>query len=218
MFQLWHEPRDAFFTHPSLELLDNEGSMKMFRLALMALTIAAATVAASAQTTPVPRPFPGAPTPPRTSSPAPNAGAVDTSAPSTSVAAPAQPTPEQPVADITPTLPGVPALYPTAEYLDTIDAGSGQSYVLYGANAAYSDVVTYYRTVLKNGGREIYRTPGTHQFDLGRFDDNRMAYPPSIVIKDYAGGTAPGYLHASGTEEKRYRTIIQIVPPPAATR
>ena len=50
------------------------------------------------------------------------------------------------------------------------------------------------------------------QFDLGRFQDN-MAYPPSIVVKDYFSENSPGYLFVSGTSEKRYRTIIQIVPP-----
>jgi hypothetical protein len=112
-------------------------------------------------------------------------------------------------------LPGVPAIYPTAQYLESVDAGSGQSYYLYGADATFADVVSYYRTVLKNGGREIYRTPGTHQFDLGRFDEGKMVYPPSVVIKDYSGGSSPGYLHVSGVTEKRFRTIIQIVPPGA---
>jgi hypothetical protein len=73
--------------------------------------------------------------------------------------------------------------------------------------------------VLDTGGREIYREPAMRQFDLGRFDDNRMAYPPSIVVKDYAWNGSPGYLHVAGTTETRYRTIIQVVPPdPAAPR
>jgi hypothetical protein len=107
-------------------------------------------------------------------------------------------------------------VYPSAEYLETFDAGSGQKYVLFGTNLAFADTLAYYRTVLKNGGREIYRTPATHQFDLGRFEENRMAYPPSVVIKDYTSNNSPGYLHVSGTVEKRFKTIIQIVPPPAA--
>jgi hypothetical protein len=40
-----------------------------------------------------------------------------------------------------------------------------------------------------------------------------MAYPPSIVVKDYFSENSPGYLFVDGTSEKRYRTIIQIVPP-----
>jgi hypothetical protein len=119
----------------------------------------------------------------------------------------------EPSTPVGPDLPGVPPIYPTAEYLDSIDAGSGQRYYLYGTDAPFSDIVAYYRTVTRNGGREIYRTPALHQFELGRFDEDGMAYPPSVVVKDYGSGTARGYLHVHGTTEKRFRTIIQIVPP-----
>lgn len=186
---------------------------------LIAILCVAASAVPLAQSggAPVPRPFPGAPAPPPPSSPtspAPKPAQPQPQTPAggttTQPAAPAsQPTP----APTAPSLPGVPPIYPTAQYLESIDAGSGQRYYLYGADAPFSDVVSYYRTVLKTGGREIYRTPGVQQFDLGRFDDGRMVYPPSVVIKDYAGGSSPGYLHVSGVTEKRFRTIIQIVPP-----
>lgn len=184
---------------------------------LMTLTMTMATNLALAQSggAPVPSPFPGAPapapstprtppaTPPATPPTAPPVAAAPTAKPTAPAAAAA------PAAG--PNLPGVP-IYPAAEYLDTIDAGSGQSYVLYGTTAPYAEIVAYYRTALKNGGREIYRTPGIYQFDLGRFDDARMAYPPSVVVKDYADGTPAGFLFVSGTTEKRFRTVIQIVP------
>jgi len=51
-----------------------------------------------------------------------------------------------------------------------------------------------------------------HQFDLGRYQDETMAYPPSVVIKDYTWNGSEGYLHVSGATSKRYKTIIQIVP------
>jgi len=183
--------------------------------------VAAAMPLAQSGGAPVPRPFPGAPTPP---APAPQSPSSPTTpapkpAPPSSSAGPAAPPPSAAPAAPTaaaaagPALPGVPAIYPAAQYLESVDAGSGQSYYLYGADATFVDVVSYYRTVLKNGGREIYRTPGTHQFDLGRFDEGKMVYPPSVVIKDYSGGSSPGYLHVSGVTEKRFRTIIQIVPP-----
>lgn len=177
-----------------------------------AVLMVAAAVTSSAQSgVPQPRPFPGAPAPPASSSPPPASPqppvAQKPSAPAST------PTPAPVAAG--PELPGVPPIYPTAEYLDAIDAGSGQRYYLYGTDAPFAEIVSYYRTVMRTGGREIYRTPGIHQFDLGRFSDDRMVYPPSVVIKDYAGGTTPGYLHVTGTEEKRYRTIIQIVPPGA---
>ena len=51
-----------------------------------------------------------------------------------------------------------------------------------------------------------------HQFDLGRYQEESMAYPPSVVVKDYAWNESPGYLVVKGTTEKRFKTIIQIVP------
>ena len=105
-------------------------------------------------------------------------------------------------------------MYPTADFLEEFDAGRGQKYLLYGTDAPFETIVTFYRQVLKTGGRELYRAPAMQQFDLGRFQDDRMAYPPSVVVKDYATGEPTGYLFVNGVTEKRYRTVIQIVPPP----
>lgn len=208
-------------------LLHNEEGMKTMRgVGLIAVLCVAASAMPLAQSggAPVPRPFPGAPAPPAPAPPStssPTTPAPKPAPPQTPAAGAATPppsaSPAAPTASAStgPALPGVPAIYPTAQYLESIDAGSGQRYHLYGADAPFADVVSYYRTVLKNGGREIYRTPGTHQFDLGRFDEGKMAYPPSVVVKDYSGGSSPGYLHVSGVTEKRFRTIIQIVPPGA---
>lgn len=198
--------------------------MKMREFAIgMLLVVTSVTMSSAQSGVPVPRPFPGAPAPPASSTPPPAAAPVVTpQAPAVTTQAGSQPAAapqtagapaSAPATTADPTLAGVPAIYPTAEYLENVDAGSGQRYYLYGTDAAFAEIVSYYRTVLKNGGREIYRIPAVHQFDLGRFDDNRMAYPPSVVIKDYAGGTTTGYLHVSGTTEKRYKTVIQIVPP-----
>jgi len=136
---------------------------------------------------PVPRPFPGASAPPTVQ------------------------VPEPPPGDAT--LGGAP-VYPTAEFLESFDAGRGQRYYLYGTNSDFETIVGYYRNVLRNGGREIFRAPLMQQFDLGRFNEDNMAFPPSVVVKDYSGGATPGYLFVDGTTEKRYLTIIQIVPAP----
>lgn len=102
-------------------------------------------------------------------------------------------------------------LLPGAEFIDSFDAGRGQQrYYLYGTNMPYADVVSHYKTSLKVGNREVFRTPPVHQFDLARFDEDMMAYPPSVVVKDYTWNGSPGYLHVAGTTEKRYRTIVQI--------
>ncbi len=67
--------------------------------------------------------------------------------------------------------------------------------------------------MLKDGGHEIYKDPATRQFDLGKYRDDSMAFPPSVVVKDYTWNNSPGYLFVSGTTSKRFKTIIQIVPP-----
>jgi hypothetical protein len=176
----------------------------------LALVLPRLALAQSAPPVPVPRPFPGAgsgstSTPPAGRPPEPAAppdAAAEPAPPSLTV-----PTPQPPV------LPTSVPVYPSAEFLETFDAGAGQRFYLFGTNLPYADIVTYYRSVLKTGGRELYKSPGMHQFDLGKFQDDTMAYPPSIVVKDYESDNSPGYLFVSGTTEKRFRTIIQIVPP-----
>lgn len=122
--------------------------------------------------------------------------------------------PPQAANAVDPQTAGVP-IYPGAEFLESYDAGQGQRFYLYGTNTPYADIVQYYKMTLKSSGRELFKAPAMQQFDLGRFQDDAMAYPPSVVVKDYTWMDAPGYLHVSGTTETRYKTIIQIVPPPA---
>ena len=98
------------------------------------------------------------------------------------------------------------------QLLETFDAGQGQQYILYGTDLPYVTIVDYYKKLLRTGGNEIFRAPAMHRFDLSRFDEDTMAYPPSIVIKDYTWNGSPGYLHVNGSTEKRYRTVIQVVP------
>lgn len=131
----------------------------------------------------------------------------------TAGAPPAAPAAEaaKPQAEVDATLAGL--AYPAAVFLETIDAGrGGQQYHLFGTDVPYADIVSYYRTMLKNGGRVIFQAPAMHQFDLGRFQEQTMAYPPSVVVKDYTWNGSEGYLHLEGTTLRRYRTIIQIVP------
>ena len=103
-------------------------------------------------------------------------------------------------------------VYPSAEFLGAVDAGKGQRYYLFGTNTPYPDILMYYHSILKNNGRELFKTPAMQQFDLGKFSEDTMAYPPSVVVKDYTWNGAEGYLYIDGTLEKRFRTVIQIVP------
>jgi hypothetical protein len=173
-------------------------------LTVSLLATALASVAA-AQGQPVPQPFPGSrtPPPPTVTQPAPAPPPAPAGA-----APPAAQTPGSPDA----ALAGIP-LFPQAEFLDSYDAGQGQRYYLYGTNAPFEEVVGHFRTALRSGGRQVYRTPAIQQFDLGRFESDQMAFPPSVVVKDYAGGTGGGYLFVRDAAEQRFRTIIQIVPP-----
>jgi hypothetical protein len=153
---------------------------------VFALSAAAAVGAQSVPPPPVPKPFP-------------TAGQGPAGAPPTTQTAPDAAAQGLPV-------------YPAAQFLETFDAGRGQQYHLYGTDTAFAEIVAYYKTTLKNGGRVIFQAPLMHQFDLGRFQEETMAYPPSVVVKDYTWNGSEGYLHVAGTKSTRYKTIIQIVP------
>jgi hypothetical protein len=131
--------------------------------------------------------------------------------------APPQPAPSAPAPD-TPseaTL-GVP-FYPSMQFIESYNAGTGQRFYLFGATAGFADVVTFYKSVLKQRGELVFDEPPTHQFDIGRFIEETMAFPPSITVKDFTSLGMQGYPNPrSGAEPARFRTVIQIVPIPAA--
>lgn len=110
------------------------------------------------------------------------------------------------------------AIYPNSQFVNSYDAGRGQRYYLFGTTAPYEQIVLYYRNVLKQRGDVVFEEPPTHIFEVGRFRQETMAFPPSITIKDYTWGGAGGYLNPKlGAEPQRFATIIQIVPPPPAS-
>jgi hypothetical protein len=179
-----------------------------FRNALL-LLVTAVSVPAAAQT-PVPFPRPGAATPTTPQKP-----------PSTPPVA----APEQPVAPAAPPAPGDPSeamlgvpLYPGAQFIASYDAGRGQRYYLFGTTADFAQIVGYYKTMLKQKGDFVFEEPPVHMFDTGRFREETMAFPPSVTVKDYTWGGSEGYLNPKrGAEPARFKTIIQVVPVPAAT-
>ena len=102
-----------------------------------------------------------------------------------------------------------------AEFLASYDAGKGQRYYLFGTNANFVEIVNYYKTVLKQKGELVYEEPPVHEFDIGRYREETMAFPPSVTVKDYTWGGSAGYLNPKrGVEPARFKTIIQIVPAP----
>jgi hypothetical protein len=110
---------------------------------------------------------------------------------------------------------GVP-LYPGSQFIASYDAGRGQRYYLFGANADFAPIVNYYKSVLKQKGELVYEEPPIHMFDVGRFREDTMAFPPSVTVKDYTWAGSQGYLNPKrGAEPARFKTIVQIVPAPA---
>lgn len=113
---------------------------------------------------------------------------------------------------------GLP-IYPAARFLRSYNAGQGQRYYLFGATASYADLVAYYRTALRTRGDEVYDAPPVHMFEVGRFREQTMAFPPGVTIKDYTWGGSTGYLvPIPGAVPDRYPTVIQIVPVPQTDR
>jgi hypothetical protein len=107
---------------------------------------------------------------------------------------------------------GVP-VYPGAQFITSYDAGRGQRFYIFGSTASFVDLVTYYRTQLKDKGELVFDIPATHEFDVGKFNDNTMAFPPGVTIKDYLSDASQGYPNPkAGAQPARFPTIIQIVP------
>lgn len=129
---------------------------------------------------------------------------------------PAEPKPSDKSASAVPTEAtlGVP-IYPNAQFLVSYDAGQRQRFYLFGAQASFTEIVAYYRTLLKERGDLLFEQPATHTFEIGRFREETMAFPPSVTIKDYKWGGVDGYLNPKPkSTPARFPTIIQIVPPP----
>ena len=118
---------------------------------------------------PVPQPFPRPNQPARPAQPAP---------PSPGPASPTQPPPPSSAPATAPRgqgdteqapselMLGVP-IYPGAQFIRSYDAGRGQRYYIFGSTASFVDLVTYYRSVLKQRGELVYEIPATHEFDVG---------------------------------------------------
>lgn len=139
---------------------------------------------------------PTTPPPPSTSSPA------TTPAPAASAAA-VQDAPSEGVL-------GAP-IFKGAQFLASYDAGQGQRYYLFGTSSSFAEVVAYYRTALRQRGDLVFEEPATHMFEIGRFREESMAFPPGVTVKDYTWGNLKGYPNPKGQPE-RFPTVIQMVP------
>jgi hypothetical protein len=110
-------------------------------------------------------------------------------------------------------------IYPAAQFIASYDAGRGQRYYIYGTTAAFADVVTFYRMQLDERGSLVFKEPPTHMFEVGRFRDESMAFPPGVTVKDWTWGGSQGYLNPTPkAQPSRFPTIVMIVPPLAEGR
>jgi hypothetical protein len=155
---------------------------------------------------------------------------TDGGRPPTTASAPAQapapsvPLPNGPAGPVVPTRPSAPdqadlglPVYPAAQLLGSYDAGRGQRFYVFGTTAAYVEIVNYYRTQLNERGNQVYREPPTHTFEVGRYREDSMAFPPGVTVKDWAWGGSAGYLNPRlGAQPARFPTVVVIVTPPAA--
>jgi hypothetical protein len=168
-----------------------------------AVCVAACASIAAAGAAQAPQPFPRGNGVTQSASPSPAGGAAQP---------PAKADPDGPSeADL-----GMP-IYPAAQFLTSYAAGRGQRYYLFGVMAPFEEMVNYYKAMLKSRGDRVFKQPATHMFEVGRFREATMAFPPGVTIKDYSGDNSGGYLSPRrGVPPERFRTIIQIVPAPAA--
>ena len=106
-------------------------------------------------------------------------------------------------------------IYPSAVFLTSYDAGRGQRFYLFGVAVPYTDMVAYYKTTLKQKGDELFESPPTHLFEIGKFRDDSMAFAPSVTLKDYTYGGSAGFPNPrKGATPERFPTVIQIVAAP----
>jgi hypothetical protein len=189
----------------------------MVRLGFYLSVILLTAADASAQT-PQPFPLPSTTSPPQATAPeqaAPPSQAPPTQAPPPEVPQTSQPAPTDTEIPTEATL-GFP-IYPTAQFIDSYDAGHEQRYYLFGTTAPYSALIAYYQTLLDERGDQIFEEPPTYMFEVGRFRNETMAFPPGVTIKDWTWNSQ-GYPNPTpGAEPARFFSIIMIVPaPPAA--
>jgi hypothetical protein len=132
------------------------------------------------------------------------------------------PVPELPTLPTDPSSPsdsslGMP-IYPAAQFIASYDAGRGQRYYVFGTTAAFNSIVTYYRSQLDEGGDRVFDEPPTHVFEVGRFDDDTMAFPPGVTVKDWLWGGSLGYPNPDPNPElgqpDRFPTVFVMVPAP----
>jgi hypothetical protein len=61
------------------------------------------------------------------------------------------------------------------------------------------------RIVLEEKGNLMFQDPPTHMFEIGKFTEETMAFPPGVTIKDWMWARLPGYPNAKiGAQPARF--------------
>jgi hypothetical protein len=203
-FRTVAQRRERLFSHTRARLPRKGRRFDDFAYGGVIVCVLAGAVSLTAAQQPQPFPRPGAPARP-----------AQPSQPSQPVQPPATPpAPSATAPEPTPTeaTMGVP-IFPGAQFIASYDAGRGQRYYLFGSAGSFVELVAYYRTVLKQKGELVYEVPATHEFDVGRYREETMAFPPGVTIKDFQSDLSQGYPNPKpGGQPARFPTIIQIVP------
>ena len=104
-------------------------------------------------------------------------------------------------------------IYPKATFIASYNAGQGQRYYLFGTTSAFTEVVTFYRTALRQRGELVFEEPATHMFEVGRYREETMAFPPGVTVKDFMWGNLGGFPNPKlGAQPAKFATVIQMVP------
>jgi hypothetical protein len=181
----------------------------------LCLAVSLVISAGASGQTPQPFPRPTTAPPPGTSAPAPAPEAPAREAPVPGAPPAAQPAPPPADSDApTEAALGFP-IYPTARFIASYDAGRAQRYYIFGTTAPFDDLVLYYRNLLRESGNQVFDEPPTHMFEVGRFRNETMAFPPGVTIKDWTWGGSSGYPNPlPGADPEKFPSIIMIVPVP----
>jgi hypothetical protein len=178
----------------------------------MWLGCAAVSIVCSSALAQTPQPFPRPGQQPAPAAPARPAAPAPAAAPAT----PRPPAGADPATPTEATL-GFP-IFTGAQFIASYDAGRGQRFYIFGAAAPFNDVVAFYRVQLKDKGNQLFQDPPTYSFEVGKFNDSTMAFPPGVTVKDFMSGGSQGYPNPRlGAQPARFPTLIQIVPAPPGT-
>ena len=83
-------------------------------------------------------------------------------------------------------------IYPARNSSRRTTPGRGQRYYLYGSDCLVCGAGQVLPERAEERGELVFDAPATHVFEVGRFREETMAYPPGVTIKDYTSNGSRG--------------------------